>query len=449
MRYLYLVSIFMLAAAASGADWSASVRTVLVNDVSPGSGYVSSARFTADLRGYLQLRYFDEEAGIYWIAYGPTGNEYLSDARFSPSDRVLFWEISGDGNKVAFCEAAESGDLPYRDTCRLYLEDRGLYESFLQQDGSSAVFTFANAYPGPSDMALNHDGSIVMVGSACCDTGFFGRVEAWQRQPDGVYKKVVSQVEEAPGLYYQPEIGKAVAVSDSAVATIIDPGYGEEMNSAEVLVYDLTDTPDTPLSSPTARIALPVESLGLPYANDSLSMNRSGSHLSVALRPEYDPNIPSPNGAVVLFEKTDEGWRQKGQLIEASALLDDLGFYYYFGLVGISDSGDSVAIVAAVECSDEDDDPIDPCYAGFLTVWDFNEDSDDWEPRLGEGLPVALPLISAGTHSTVEAIFDETANAIGVAINGPGQDYLLRATLEQQSSNSGLPIWLLYEASQQ
>ena len=69
---------------------------------------------------------------------------------------------------------------------------------------------------------------------------------------------------------------------------------------------------------------------------------------------------------------------------------------------------------------------------------------------MGESLPAKLPLsgeVGGDGHYPVEVIFDEAKQQVGVAVNGPQQDYLLKITLEEQL-RGGLPIWLLYEASQ-
>ena len=65
-------------------------------------------------------------------------------------------------------------------------------------------------------------------------------------------------------------------------------------------------------------------------------------------------------------------------------------------------------------------------------------------------LPIKLPLsgeVSGDGHYPVEVIFNEVKQQIGVAVNGPQQDYLLKIELEEQVG-SGLPVWLLYEATQ-
>ena len=82
-------------------------------------------------------------------------------------------------------------------------------------------------------------------------------------------------------------------------------------------------------------------------------------------------------------------------------------------------------------------------------MWDYMADTDTWNPRLGD-LPVKLPIVGealGGGHYPVEVIFNEAKQQIGVAVNGPQQDYLLKIELEEQLG-SGLPVWLLYEATQ-
>ena len=82
-------------------------------------------------------------------------------------------------------------------------------------------------------------------------------------------------------------------------------------------------------------------------------------------------------------------------------------------------------------------------------MWDYVAETDTWDPRLGD-LPVKLPIVGEALgdgHYPVEVIFNEAKQQIGVAVNGPQQDYLLKIGLEEQLG-SGLPVWLLYEATQ-
>lgn len=398
----------------------------------------------------MRLYYFDE-GGSYYVYYGPTGTDYLSSRLFPSSDVVFFYEVSGDGEKLLYCIDVRESDSPYQYPCRLTLEDRGQqFETFVRDDETTGPFTFSDNYNGFSDMGMNYDGSIVVSGNSCCRAGFFGRVQAWKKQAGGEYRKVLSHVREDPdaGAYSEPEFGASIAVSDRFAATVTDPRYVDTVSSAQIYIYDLSGSLDAALTSQTETISLPAAYGGPGYAKDSLAFNRAGDHLSVALAVESESG-PASSGSVAVFQNVGGVWSQKGQWIDGSTQLDEMGFYYEFGLMGLSQSGNSIAIVASIDCLDENDDFIDPCYAGLLTVWDYDEPSQLWAPRLGEGLPAKLPLSENPNGSIdrpVEVIFNEANQEVGVAVNGPTQDSLLRVSLEQPSN--GLPIWLLYEASQ-
>ncbi len=451
MRLISVMIITLISGIASASEWPAEVANRLTNTFTPYVQNLSSVRFNSDLKGYLRLRYFDEDGQTYWVGYGPSGTEYLSDILLNSSDIVTFYEISGDGQKALYCIDIRSADKPYRYTCRLYLEDRGLPETFIQPDGSSAVFAYANAYNGTSDIELNYDGSLVVAGNYCCGNGFYGRVQAWKKQPNGDYRMVLSHLREFPNSNsgYLPFMGGSMAVSDRWAATVLDPRYDDNTSSATVYVYDLSGSLETPLDSPSAQIPLPVETYGSPLFAEALSFNRSGSHLAVGLSPASEnAQAPAPNGAVAVFENVNGTWSRKGQLIQGETLLDGLGFPYQFGLVGIAASGNSLAVLASVGCYGEDDERIDPCASGLLTIWDFDNESQSWVPRLGEGMPAVLPQIDdseTGGHYPVEVIFHEETDTVGIAVNGPSRDYLLTVS---EAVSGGLPIWLLYEATQ-
>lgn len=436
------------------SEWSASSSIYVTNTFTPYVANVSSVRFAADLESYMRLIYWDADTGSYNIWHGPPDNQYPSNSQLNNNDITLFYEISGDGEKILYCNHTINVPAPpYQYTCNLYVEDQGQYESFIRLDGSTGVYTFANAYNGTSDIELNHDGSIIAAGNTCCGSGFFGRFQVWQRQQDGadrVYRMVVSQVREEAGAYYRPSIGRSVAVSDTTAFTVLDAVYSDDVDTSQIYIYEVSGNIATPLSNPSATIALPANVYGYPAFSSSLSTNRAGDHVSIALSPKDDPNVPARSGAVAVFTQTDGAWSQKGPLIDGEGILEDFGFEFYFGLAGLSESGNAVAIVAQVECADADDNPIEPCYSGLLTVWDYSPATNTWDPRLGDGLPARLPIsgnISGDGHSAVEVIFDEAKQQVGVAVNGPAQDYLLRVTLEEQLGG-GLPIWLLYEATQ-
>ena len=452
-RWLIAVWFLLSPARLLATEWAATTSIYLTNTFTPYVANVSSVRFASDLEAYMRLVYFDAEVGSYYIWHGPPDSQYPSYSQLNNNDITLFYEISGDGEKILYCnDTVNVPNPPYLYTCNLYVENQGQYESFIRLDGSTGVYTFANAYNGTSDIELNHDGSIIASGNTCCGNGFFGRFQVWQRQQDGdghVYRMVVSQVREEANAYDRPKLGRSVAVADATAFTVLDAVYTDDVDASQLYVYEISENVATPLNSPTATITLPDNVYGYPAYSSSLSTNRAGDHVSIALSPNDDPDIPSRNGAVAVFSQADGVWSQKGPLINGVSLLDGFGYEYGFGSVGVSESGDSVAIVAYVACGDEDDDALDICYSGFLTVWDYVAATDTWNPRLGD-LPVKLPIVGEALgdgHYPVEVIFNEAKQQIGVAVNGPQQDYLLKIELEEQFGR-GLPVWLLYEATQ-
>ena len=136
--------------------------------------------------------------------------------------------------------------------------------------------------------------------------------------------------------------------------------------------------------------------------------------------------------------------------------LRELGSYADWALdpprlsVALSANGDSLALLNPADCYDDEDDLITPCSEGIITVWDFDAPSVKWVERQGDSLPIVLPLIDPDSQMT-RIKFNESAGLIGTTLGR--QDYgnsaqsLVRVSLEEVSTG-GLPIWLLWRASQ-
>ena len=83
-------------------------------------------------------------------------------------------------------------------------------------------------------------------------------------------------------------------------------------------------------------------------------------------------------------------------------------------------------------------------------MWDFDAPSAQWVERQGDSLPILLPLIDPDSQMT-RIMFNEPAGLIGTTLGR--QDYgnsaqsLVQVSLEEVSTG-GLPIWLLWQASQ-
>ena len=193
----------------------------------------------------------------------------------------------------------------------------------------------------------------------------------------------------------------------------------------------------------------------------SIDIDQAGATVSLAVRPsQNDPNSLIPKGGIVVWSKPQPcvlqcAWSQKGQVIDPAPSLEDFPYADSTGQALLSENGDTIAVLTGTECYGDEDLPgsgiIDPCHSGLITVWDFNPASDLWEERRGEGLPIAVPMPdNSEVHYANLSGFDAENGLLGVSISDENRDRtftLMRVTIEE-SSPTGLPIWLLYEASQ-
>ena len=137
--------------------------------------------------------------------------------------------------------------------------------------------------------------------------------------------------------------------------------------------------------------------------------------------------------------------------IDSSASLPAYADWVYgTGSIALSADGQSLAILHRTDCYDDENDVITPCSEGLITVWDFDAPSAQWVERQGDGLPILLPLVDPDSQLT-RIMFNEPAGLIGTTLGrqsyGNSEKSLVRVRLDEVSTG-GLPIWLLWKASQ-
>lgn len=449
MRY-FLIGLTVFSANILADGWQAATRTIFTNAF---SGYYgsSSVQFSDDLRGYLWLRYFnpDPEVRSYyiWATHPSLETEFVSYSDFSTNYRVTHFEISGQAQRLLYCT---EDALPY--TCKLYVEGLLGLEQFQQDDGSVALFTRTPTYTGARGRLMSYDGSLVASGTSCCGQWFYGVVEAWKKLDDNIYHKVVSQTREVPDQYDRPKIGGSLTVSDYSVATLLDATYSSDIPESEIFIYQVDNltADDEPLSSPSSRIRLPKAIYGVPAETGSIDLNRAGNHVAVATWPDADANIPAPRGAVAVFSQSNGEWTQKGQLIDPQQALTGFDLEHYVFLASLGESGNSIAVSSKVNCFDDNEDLISPCFVTIVTLWDYDAGLDRWIHRSGEGLPISIPFSDEmNDPSPADLRYLDGAGKVGLSIYDQAKDYLMITELERDQTSGGLPIWLLYEASQQ
>ena len=420
-------------------DWEASVTTVLASE--------SRKHFSNDVRGYYATRSVAGNPAFQEIAYGPQGDDYVTNEYLT--DFYDSIHLAGASDVIAFIV---EGDPPSNRNARVFVNARGEERRFVTENGLQD-WAQTKTYVGP--VKLSRDGSVVANGAYFCGSSCKGQVDVWKLNDAGAYEQVVNDklISDDDEI---ARIGYDVAVSASRVASIDIP-YSDEVLVTTVDFYDLVD--GQLLTAPSDSLTLAKAQFGEHDSQSGMSMSDAGDVLAITMSPTGDyPTSPSAYGGVVVFRNISTcvlacGWVQKGQTIDPSASLAayaDWVLYPQFLSVALSANGDSLALLHPTDCYDDDDDVITPCSEGLITVWDFDAPSAQWVERQGDSLPILLPLIDPDSQMT-RIMFNEPAGLIGTTLGR--QDYgnsaqsLVQVSLEEVSTG-GLPIWLLWKASQ-
>ena len=422
------------------SDWDAKVTTVLAGE--------SRKHFSSDVSGFYATRSVAGNPAFQEIAYGPHGDDYVTNYYFTTRYRNI--DLAGDSDVIAFVvEDTPSSNY----AARLYVNARGVIRNFVTEDTSSQAWAQTKAYIGP--LKLSRDGTVVVNSSFVCGDGCKGQVDVWKLNDAGEYEQVVKEKLISDEIEIA-RIGYDVAVSASRMASIDNPRSDETLVTT-VDFYDLVD--GQLLTGPSDSLTLAKAQFGEHNSQFGMSMSDDGDVVAITMNPTRDyPATPSAYGGVAVFRNISTcvlacGWVQKGQTIDPSA---SLAAYADWALdpprlsVALSANGDSLALLNPADCYDDEDDLITPCSEGIITVWDFDAPSVKWVERQGDSLPIVLPLIDPDSQMT-RIKFNESAGLIGTTLGR--QDYgnsaqsLVRVSLEEVPTG-GLPIWLLWEASQ-
>jgi hypothetical protein len=430
--------LLLVALQAAAEDWTASIQTVHQGPMLDGSP--TSGQFSYDVRGFYEVLPVPGEAAFRKIGYGPTGREYETYPYLTSGYYTV--DLAGSSDIIAWVVRDTSpggGD----NAARLFVEKQGAIQSFYNA-GSPANYAQTKAYIGRA--SLSHDGSVVALPTTICGQSCGGQVEAWKLNSENQYEKVVSYTAPLEARF----VGRAAASTPNKVVSL-DENINQEITT--ISIYNIID--GSVLSAASEQITLTEAEFGQP--GSFIEVDRSGHTVAVAMGPSRDyPTSPTPTGGITVFSKPQIcvlqcGWSQKGQLIDPAPSLVDFPYADLTGQALLSKDGNTVAVLTRTECYDDEDNIVDPCHSGLITIWDFNAESDLWEERRGEGLPIAVPVPdSSEVHYANLSGFDEQAGSLGVSIVDENRDRtftLMKVTIEE-SSDTGLPIWLLYEASQ-
>ena len=442
--------LILVALQAAAEDWTASIKTVhegLVFGAPPIPG-----QFSYEVGGFYEVLSVPGNPAFRKIGYGPTGREYETFAYLT--NGYLTVDLAGSSDIIAWVVPhsgpPDGGAYP----ARLYVEKQG-EDQFFTEAGSLADYALTKAYIGR--VSLSVDGSVVSLPTTVCGNDCFGQVEAWKLNEAGQYQKVVShRSSDGPsrmGLAASSSANRVVTIGASR--TVLNEA-GEEIIQTTVLIYNIVI--DNILTDASEEITLSVAQFGTP--RPSIDINQDGSKIALVMEPSDDyPSAPASEGGVVVFSKAEPcvlqcGWTQKGQIIDPAPSLTDFAYRYQTWQTLLSQDGDTVAVLTMTDCFSEDEGApegvIQPCHSGLITVWDFNNAINRWEERQGEGFPIAVPAPDPSQeHRARLSGFDANRGVLGVSVEDNREEdfYLMKVTMEK-STNTGLPIWLLYEASQ-
>ena len=423
---------------AAAEDWTASIQTV---HQGPILNAATSGQFSYDARGFYEVLPVPGEAAFRKIGYGPTGREYETYPYLTSGYYTI--DLAGSSDIIAWVVRDTSpggGD----NAARLFVEKQGAIQSFYNA-GSLANYAQTKAYIGR--VSLSYDGSVVALPTYICGLSCGGQVEAWKLNSENQYEKVVSYTAPLEARY----VGRAAASTPNKVVSL-DENINQEITT--ISIYNIID--GSVLSAASEQITLTEAEFG--RAGSFIEVDQSGHTVAIAMGPSRD--YPSSPNGILVFSKPQTcvlqcGWSQKGQLIDPAPSLVDFPYADLTGQALLSKDGDTVAVLTRTECYEDEDLSdsviIDPCHSGLITIWDFNAALDLWEERHGEGLPIAVPVPdSSEVYSARLTGFDEQNGSLGVSIVDENRDrtfILMKVTIEE-SSATGLPIWLLYEASQ-
>ena len=439
--------LILVALQAAAEDWTASIETIHAGTYLPPT----PSQFSHDARGFHETLLVPGNPAFRKIGYGPTGREY--ETLPFPTFVYITVDLAGSSDTIAWVvedNGPNGGSYPVR----LYVEKQGEIQPF-NIDGSPADYAVTKAYIGR--VSLSDDGSVVTLPTSVCGD-CDGQVEAWKLNEANQYQQVISH-KPTDG---RPNIGLAAASSTNRVVSVSNSGTvlneaSEEIIQTTVSIYNIAD--GSVLTEASEEITLVAAQFGYPSSGSSIDISQNGATLAVVMRPgSAYPNSPTPSGGVVVFSKPQPcilqcGWSQKGQVIDAAPSLAGFAYAYETAQVLLSEDGNTAAVVTHTDCYASDGGPselIDPCHSGLITIWDFNSVSDLWEERKGDGLPIAVPVPDPTVeHFAGLSGFDAQRGVLGISVIDDNEENftLMKVTLEE-SSATGLPIWLLYEASQ-
>ena len=445
--------LMLVALQAAAEDWTASIQTVHQGPVF-GAPPIPG-QFSYDAGGFYEVLAVPNEAAFRKIGYGATGRDY--ETLTFLTNGYLTVDLAGSSDIIAWVVPHRGPPYGGAYPARLYVEKQGEIQLF-NDAGSLVDYALTKSYIGR--VSLSEDGSVVTLPTFVCGQNCGGQVEAWKLNEAGQYQQVVSH-KPTDG---RPPIGLDAASAANRVVSLNFSGTtlneaSEEITQTTVSIYDITD--GTILTEASEEITLNAPEFGTPKINKpSIDIDQRGSTISIVMEPSDDyTNGLFPEGGVVVFSKAEVcvlqcGWTQKGQIIDPAPSLTDFAYRYQTWQTLLSQDGDTVAVLTMTDCySEEEGVPeyvIQPCHSGLITVWDFNNAINRWEERQGEGFPIAVPVPDPSQqHRAWLSGFDANRGVLGVSVEDNREEdfFLMKVTMEK-STTTGLPIWLLYEASQ-
>ena len=432
------------------ADWDAEVGTDLTV-IWPSYKWDPALGYAKDALVPFRIESFDVETSRFVIIYGEPSALAATDIL---SGLPFHTAISGDGNTLAYC----LGAVPLSsDDCQLAVEKNTSEGSVLMGFLVDDVATFSHPYRFYlGDLKVNKSGNLVAAVNPLDDRidGFFGRLDIWKLNEDGLYELAVSRINSSPGNAYQPSLGEGLSVGTETVVVIENAAYTDGVDS-RLLIYDIDEKQAS--QEPSAELVLPEDTMGVPLRSRSTNaVFVSSNDQTISVMTEIAEGDQYYVRAHFFERAAEDRWVGKGAPISVPILdtqipIEDVA-------VGLSPDGNTAALLTYFYCADNEENSISDCPLGALDLYDFDASAGQWRRLEGGYLPALLPNTDGASAIRTEPpllsddgrsgyfVFD-FATPPGGEYNGDFTSIGYEFRFEE-SSAQGLPIWLLYEATQ-
>lgn len=258
-----------------------------------------------------------------WIQVDPSLNGDNIEDTFGRSI-----SLNNDGTRIAI--GAYLNDTNAEDAGQVKVFDN--INSTWVQVGQDILGQNEEDYKGAA-VALNEDGTILVIGSMGYGPGLTGRVSVY-KESNGVWSQMGSHIEGASSSVF----GQRVAISSDGTRIVMSgasaTGNGS-VNNGLVQVYEFNGIDWFQLGQDIWGEAL------ADFLGTNISMNATGNRIAMSA-PMHSGASANNVGRVYMYELEGNTWVPLGQVLEGTIEAQELGR----GIV-MNDTGDLVAVGSA------------------------------------------------------------------------------------------------------